>query len=71
MPENWHTWCLEDYDSYCDTSFLDFQTKFYFWTELGPGNGIVCFVWCSYTLYLKGAGLFHLKYVTEEDKEGL
>ena len=44
MPENWHTWCLEDYDSHCDTSFLDFQTKVYFWTELGPGNGIICFV---------------------------
>ena len=71
MPENWHTWCLEDYDSYCDTSFLDFQTKVHFWTELGPGNEIVCFVWCSDTLYLNAAGFFHMKYVTEEDNEGL
>ena len=24
LPENWHTWCLEDADSYSDISFLNF-----------------------------------------------
>ena len=41
-----------------------FKTQIYFWAELVPGSEIACFVWCSYTTYLKGADLFYLKSVT-------
>ena len=40
--------------------------------KISPANGTLCFVWCSYTSYLKGVDLFHLKSVTSEDhQEGL
>ena len=45
-------------------SYLNFKTQIYFWAELVPGSEIACFVWCSYTTYLKGADLFYLKSVT-------
>ena len=56
-------------DSYSNISVLNFKTKIHFWAELRTGSGIACFVSCSYTMYLEGAALFHLKSVTVEDKE--
>ena len=35
LTENWHTWYLEDADSYSDISFLNFQPKIHFWANLG------------------------------------
>ena len=34
LPENWHTWHLEDADSYSDISFLNFQPKIHFWANV-------------------------------------
>ena len=68
MPENRHTWYLEDADSYSEIRFLNFKTQIPFWAELVPGKGIASFVWCSYTTYLEGADLFHLTSVPGEDK---
>ena len=64
LSENWHTCYLEDADSYSEISYLNFKTQIYFWAELVPGSEIACFVWCSYTTYLKGVDLFYLKSVT-------
>ena len=48
--------------------FSEFPSKW----ELGPVSETACFVWCSCTLYLEGADLFHLKPVTGEyNEEGL
>ena len=35
--------------------------------ESGPGSGTAYFVWYSYTLYLEGVDLLHLRSVTGED----
>ena len=70
LPENWHTWYLEDTYSYSEISFLNFKTEIHFWAELVPGSEIVCFFWCSYIKYLEGDDLFLLKSVTGEDNKG-
>ena len=38
--------------------------------KISPASGTLCFAWCSYTSYLKGVDLLHLKSVTKEDHEG-
>ena len=38
LTENWHTWYIEDADSYSDISFLNFQSQIYFWVNLGRKN---------------------------------
>ena len=35
LPENWHTWYLEDAHSYFSISFLHFQPKNHFWANFG------------------------------------
>ena len=49
--------------------FWILKPKSIFREELGPGSGIACFGWCSYTSYFEGADLFHLKSVTGEDNK--
>ena len=34
-PENWHTWYLEDVNSYFNISFQNFQPRIHFWENLG------------------------------------
>ena len=35
FPENWHTWHLDDADSYSNIIFLNFQPYIHFWANLG------------------------------------
>ena len=35
LPEKWHTWYLENVNSYFNISFLNFQSKIHFWANWG------------------------------------
>ena len=41
--KNWHTWHLEDADSYFNNCFLNFELKIHFWPNLGQKSQIYPF----------------------------
>ena len=64
LSKNWHTLKMRILIPKLFSWIL--KPKSIFWAELVPGSEIACFVWCSYTTYLKGADLFHLKSLMEK-----
>ena len=42
LPENWHTWYLEDVDSYFNISFLNFQPNINVWANVGQKTQSFC-----------------------------
>ena len=43
LPENWHTWYLENADSYFNVLFLNFKSKTSYWANLGKKSQIIPF----------------------------
>ena len=56
LPKSWHTWYLEDADSYFNICFLDFELKLHFWQNLGQKSQI-----CPFCLKIGTLGILRMR----------
>ena len=56
FSEYWHTWYLDDADSYFNICSLNFKPKTDFWPNLGQKSKFVHFVWKLAHMVSKGCG---------------
>ena len=54
--KTWHTWYLEDADSYCNICFLNFELKIHFWSNLDQKSQI-----CPFCLKIGTLGILRMR----------